>query len=304
MTLRSSFVKKFGDNLLENVSLSNYSWFNLGGNAEYFYKAKDKNQLIEFLKEVRNKNLKTTIIGAGSNILFRDKGVRGAVIKLGKDFSFIKMVDKNILEVGAATLDRMVANFAKDNNLGNLEFLSCIPGSIGGAIAMNSGCYDNDISKVLLSIKAIHKNGLSEIEIKKEDIKFLYRGNNLPDDLIIISAKLKGSIKKKNIIEKKQSDLISRKKTSQPSQIKTCGSTFKNISKDKKAWMLIKAAGCDNLKEGDAMISKKHCNFFVNNGNARSLDIENLINKVKKKVFEKTGINLELEIKIIGEKKI
>ena len=304
MTLRSSFVKKFGDNLLENVSLSNYSWFNLGGNAEYFYKAKDKNQLIEFLKEVRNKNLKTTIIGAGSNILFRDKGVRGAVIKLGKDFSFIKMVDKNILEVGAATLDRMVANFAKDNNLGNLEFLSCIPGSIGGAIAMNSGCYDNDISKVLLSIKAIHKNEFSEIEIKKEDIKFLYRGNNLPDDLIIISAKLKGSIKKKNIIEKKQSDLISRKKTSQPSQIKTCGSTFKNISKDKKAWMLIKAAGCDNLKEGDAMISKKHCNFFVNNGNARSLDIENLINKVKKKVFEKTGINLELEIKIIGEKKI
>ena len=304
MTLRSSFVKKFGDNLLENVSLSNYSWFNLGGNAEYFYKAKDKNQLIEFLKEARNKNLKTTIIGAGSNILFRDKGVRGAVIKLGKDFSFIKMVDKNILEVGAATLDRMVANFAKDNNLGNLEFLSCIPGSIGGAIAMNSGCYDNDISKVLLSIKAIHKNGLSEIEIKKEDIKFLYRGNNLPDDLIIISAKLKGTINKKNIIEKKQSDLISRKKTSQPSQIKTCGSTFKNISKDKKAWRLIKAAGCDNLKEGDAMISKKHCNFFVNNGNARSLDIENLINKVKKKVFEKTGINLELEIKIIGEKKI
>jgi len=304
MTLRISFAKNFGDNLLENVSLSNYSWFNLGGNAEYFYKAKDKNQLIEFLKEARNKNLKTTIIGAGSNILFRDKGVRGAVIKLGKDFSFIKMVDKNILEVGAATLDRMVANFAKDNNLGNLEFLSCIPGSIGGAIAMNSGCYDNDISKVLLSIKAIHKNGLSEIEIKKEDIKFLYRGNNLPDDLIIISAKLKGTINKKNIIEKKQSDLISRKKTSQPSQIKTCGSTFKNISKDKKAWMLIKAAGCDNLKEGDAMISKKHCNFFVNNGNARSLDIENLINKVKKKVFEKTGINLELEIKIIGEKKI
>jgi UDP-N-acetylmuramate dehydrogenase len=301
MTFENSLIKKFGDNLLENVSLSNYSWFNLGGNAEYLYKAKDKNQLIEFLKEARNKNLKTTIIGAGSNILFRDKGVKGAVVKLGKDFSFIKMVDKNILEVGAATLDRKVANFAKDNNLGNLEFLSCIPGSIGGAITMNSGCYDNDISKVLLSIKAINKNELSEIEIKKEDIKFLYRGNNLSDDLIFISAKLKGSINKKDTIEKKQFDLISRKKTSQPSQIKTCGSTFKNLSKDKKAWMLIKEAGCDNLKEGDAMISKKHCNFFVNNGSAKSLDIENLINKVKKKVFEKTGVNLELEIKIIGE---
>ena len=301
MTLENSFIKKFGDNLLENISLSNYSWFNLGGNAEYFYKAKDKNQLIEFLKEARNKNLKTTIIGAGSNILFRDKGVKGAVVKLGKDFSFIKMVNKNTLEVGAATLDRKVANFAKDNNLSNLEFLSCIPGSIGGAITMNSGCYDSDISQVLLSIKAIHKKELSEIEIKKEDIKFLYRGNNLSDDLIFISAKLKGSINKKDTIEKKQSDLISRKKLSQPSQIKTCGSTFKNLSKDKKAWMLIKEAGCDNLKEGDAMISKKHCNFFVNNGNAKSLDIENLINKVKKKVFEKTGVNLELEIKIIGE---
>jgi len=301
MTLENSFIKKFGDNLLENVSLSNYSWFNLGGNAEYFYKAKDKNQLIEFLKEARNKNLKTTIIGAGSNILFRDKGVKGAVIKLGKDFSFIKMVNKNTLEVGAATLDRKVANFARDNNLSNFEFLSCIPGSIGGAITMNSGCYDSDISQVLLSIKAIHKKELSEIEIKKEDIKFLYRGNNLSDDLIFISAKLKGSINKKDTIEKKQSDLISRKKLSQPSQIKTCGSTFKNLSKDKKAWMLIKEAGCDNLKEGDAMISKKHCNFFVNNGSAKSLDIENLINKVKKKVFEKTGVNLELEIKIVGE---
>ena len=301
MTLENSFIKKFGDNLLENVRLSNYSWFNLGGNAEYFYKAKDKNQLIEFLKEARNKNLKTTIIGAGSNILFRDKGVKGAVIKLGKDFSFIKMVNKNTLEVGAATLDRKVANFAKDNNLSNLEFLSCIPGSIGGAITMNSGCYNSDISQVLLSIKAIHKKELSEIEIKKEDIKFLYRGNNLSDDLIFISAKLKGSINKKDTIEKKQSDLIRRKKLSQPSQIKTCGSTFKNLSKDKKAWKLIKEAGCDNLKEGDAMISKKHCNFFVNNGSAKSLDIENLINKVKKKVFEKTGVNLELEIKIIGE---
>ena len=301
MILENSFIKKFGDNLLENVSLSNYSWFNLGGNAEYFYKAKDKNQLIEFLKEARNKNLKTTIIGAGSNILFRDKGVKGAVIKLGKDFSFIKMVNKNTLEVGAATLDRKVANFAKDNNLSNFEFLSCIPGSIGGAITMNSGCYDSDISQVLLSLKAIHRKELSEIEIKKEDIKFLYRGNNLSDDLIFISAKLKGSINKKDTIEKKQSDLISRKKLSQPSQIKTCGSTFKNLSKDKKAWKLIKEAGCDNLKEGDAMISKKHCNFFVNNGSAKSLDIENLINKVKKKVFEKTGVNLELEIKIIGE---
>ena len=233
--------------------------------------------------------------------MFRDKGVKGAVIKLGRDFSFTRIIDKTTLDIGAATLDRKVANFAKENNLGNLEFLSCIPGSIGGAVIMNSGCYNNDISKVLISIKAIDINNFKEIEIKKDDIKFSYRGTNLPDNLIIISAKLRCTITKKKEIEKKQSSLIEKKKLSQPSQIKTCGSTFKNISKDKKAWMLIKEAGCTSFKEGDATISQKHFNFFVNNGHAKSSDIENLIERVKKKVYEKTGVNLELEIKIIGE---
>ena len=301
MSIDLIFTKRFGDNFNKNVSLSNYSWFNLGGKAEYFYKAKNKNQLKDFLAEAKKKNLKTTILGAGSNTLFRDNGVKGAVIKLGQDFSYVKLIEKDIIEVGAATLDRKVANFAKDNNLGNLEFLSCIPGSIGGAIIMNSGCYENEISKVLISFQAIDKNKLTEIEIKKEDIKFSYRGTNLHDDLIIISAKLKGRISDKNIIEQKQLNLIEIKKKSQPSQIKTCGSTFKNISNDIKAWMLIKEAGCDQFKEGDAVISKKHCNFFVNEGNAKSADIENLINKVKKQVYERTGTKLELEIKIIGE---
>ena len=134
--------------------------------------------------------------------------------------------------------------------------------TVGGAIIMNSGCYDNDISKILVSIKAIDKNNLSEIEIKKEDIKFFYRGTDLSKDLIIISAKFKGVLGKKDEIEKKQLDLIERKKQSQPSQVKTCGSTFKNISKDKKAWKLIKESGCVNFKEGDASISEKHCNFL------------------------------------------
>ncbi len=301
MILNSNFLKKFEGNINQNVNLSNYSWFNLGGNAEYFYKAKDKDQLIEFLKETKRKKLKTTILGAGSNTLFRDNGVKGAVIKLGNDFSYTKLTDKNILEVGAATLDRRVANFAKENSIGNLEFLSCIPGSIGGAVIMNSGCYENDISRILVSFKAIDKNKLTEIEIKKEDIKFSYRGSDLPDNLIIISAKLRGAFSKKEMIEKKQLNFIERKKMSQPSQIKTCGSTFKNLTRDKKAWMLIKEAGCENYREGDATISKKHCNFFVNDGNAKSSDIENLIKKVKKKVYEKTGVDLELEIKIIGE---
>ncbi len=301
MISQSDVKKKFGNNFSTNVNLSNYSWFNLGGNAEYFFKAKDENQLREFLGMAKENNLKTTLIGAGSNTLFRDNGVKGVVIKLGQEFSYTKLIDKNILHVGAATLDRKVANFAKENNLGNFEFLSCIPGSIGGAIIMNSGCYDNDISKILISIKVIDKNNLSEFEIEKKDIKFFYRGTNLSNNLIILSAKLKGFSEKKDIIEKKQNELIEKKKLAQPSRIKTCGSTFKNISENKKAWMLIKKAGCDQFKVGDAMISQKHCNFFVNNGNAKSIDIENLIEKVKLKVFEETGIKLELEIKIVGE---
>ena len=303
MKIENNIMKKFSKNISERVKLSNYSWFNLGGRAQYFYKATDKDELIKFLKELKKKNYKITILGAGSNILFRDNGVTGVVLKLSKEFSFINLESKDVLEVGAATLDRKVANFARDNNLGNLEFLSCIPGSIGGAIKMNSGCYNNDISKVLLSLKAIDINNPIEIEIKKEDIRFLYRGTNLPEDLIITSAKLKGIISKKDVIEKKQSELIEKKKLSQPNQIKTCGSTFKNISEEKKAWKLIKESGCDKLKEGDAVISPKHCNFFVNNGNAKSSDIESLIYKVKKIVQEKTGENLELEIKIIGDKK-
>ena len=301
MIFEKNFIKKFEKSLSENVKLSIYSWFNLGGNADYFFKPKNINHLKEFLKEVHEKNLKTTILGAGSNTLFRDNGVRGVVIKLGKDFSFIKKIEENILEVGAATLDRKVANFALENNFKNLEFLACIPGSIGGAVIMNSGCYDNDISKLLVSIKVFDKKKLIEKEIKKENIKFFYRGTDLSNDFIILSAKLKCYPGDKSEIEKKQNDLIERKKTSQPSQIKTCGSTFKNINKDKKAWMLIKEAGCTDFTEGDAAISKKHCNFFVNNGKAKSKDIENLVKKVQKRVLEKTGVNLELEIKIEGE---
>jgi UDP-N-acetylmuramate dehydrogenase len=301
MILTNDLIEKFGSSISADVKLSNYSWFNLGGNADYFYRAKSIEQLLNFLEHAKKNNLKVTILGAGSNTLFRDKGVRGVVIKLSQDFSYIKKVDKNIIDIGAATLDRKVANYAKENNLSNLEFLSCIPGSIGGAIIMNSGCYGYDISKVLKSVQVVDIKSLSKFEIKKEDIKFSYRGTNLSKNLIIISARFEGVVSNKEDIEKKQLELTKKKKSSQPSQIKTCGSTFKNLSEDKKAWMLIKQAGCENFKEGDAKISEKHCNFFVNNGNAKSSDIENLIKKVKTRVYEKTGIKLELEIKILGE---
>ena len=223
------------------------------------------------------------------------------VIKLGSSFSKIKLIDENIIQAGSAALDKRISNFAKENSIGQLEFLSCIPGSIGGAVVMNSGCYGADISKILISIEVIDIENCIEKEIKHDDIKFFYRGVNLSKKLIITSVKLKGKSESKDIIEKIQNDMILKKKITQPSQIKTCGSTFKNVNLKKKAWEIIKETGCDNFKEGDAVISKKHCNFFVNNGNATSADIEKLINRVKKSVKMKTGVDLELEIKIIGE---
>ncbi len=301
--MKQDIIKKFSKNVSTNIELSKYSWFNLGGPAELFFKPENKNQLIEFLKHSKENNLKITVLGAGSNTLIRDEGIKGVVIKLGPSFSKIELINENTIQVGAATLDRKISNFAKENGIGSLEFLSCIPGSIGGAVIMNSGCYGCDISKVLTSITVIDVENCIEKQIPREDIDFFYRGTNLPSNLIITAVKLKGTVAEKQLIEKKQLQMLEQKKLSQPSQIKTCGSTFKNLHNEKKAWQLIKETGCDKFFEGDAVISKKHCNFFVNNGNAKSSDIEKLINKVKKTVNDKTGINLELEIKIIGEKK-
>ncbi len=301
MTMHQELISKYSDSISKCINLSNYSWFNLGGPAEFLFKPKDKNQLLEFLEDNKKNNMKITVLGAGSNTLIRDNGIKGVVIKLGQSFSKIKLLDKCLIEAGSATSDRKISNFAKENEIGNLEFLSCIPGSIGGGIIMNSGCYGNDISKVLVSIKAIDINECKEKVINREEIEFFYRGSNLSKNLIITSVILEGKVDKQEIIAKKQSEMIFKKKLSQPSQIKTCGSTFKNLNNEKKAWQLIKETGCENLREGDATISKKHCNFFVNNGKAKSSDIEKLINRVKKRVSEKAGVNLELEIKIIGE---
>jgi UDP-N-acetylmuramate dehydrogenase len=287
---------KFGNRILINEKLSNYSWFNLGGKADIFFKPKNIEDIFVFLEEIKPQ--KFTVLGAGSNTLIRDGGIEGITIKLSSSFSYINLVSKNIIEVGAATPDKKIADFAMENSLTGLEFLACIPGSIGGAVRMNTGCYGDDISKIFHSIKTINIQGEIK-EILAKDIKFSYRGSKLEQNLIITSVKLTGKEGLKKEIEEKQKAMVERKKNSQPSQIKTCGSTFKN-TKDKKAWELIKESNCERLKVGDAEISEKHCNFFVNKGNATSKDLEELINKVKNTVYQKTKVNLELEIKIIG----
>ena len=291
--------KKISGQILFDESLSKHSWFNLGGPAKVIFKPKNLNELSIFLKNCKEFN-KIKVLGAGSNTLIRDGGFDGVIIKLGKSFSHLSLLGQNILIAGASALDKNVSNFALENSLSGFEFLSCIPGTIGGGIRMNSGCYGEDISKILISVQVMDLSGKLKV-VHSSDIKFSYRGCNLDNSLIFISATFKGKNDSNPNIQKKIINLVERKKKDQPSKIKTCGSTFKN-PENNKAWSLIKDSGCAGMKMGDAHISEKHCNFFINKGNAKSEDLENLIYQVKNRVLNKTGIKLELELEIIGEK--
>ena len=290
---------KISGELQFDENLSKHSWFSLGGAAKVVFRPKTLNELSIFLKNIREFD-KIRVLGVGSNTLIRDGGFNGIIIKLGKSFSHLSLFDENKIISGASALDKNVSNFALKNSLSGFEFLSCIPGTIGGGIRMNSGCYGEDISKIMVSVQVMDFSGKIRV-IYSSDIKFSYRGSNLDNKLIFISATFQGKKNNKPNIQKKINNLVERKKKDQPSKIKTCGSTFKNPG-SRKAWKLIKDSGCAGMSVGDAYISEKHCNFFVNRGHSKSSDLENLIYKVKSKVLDKTGINLELELQIIGEK--
>ncbi len=293
-----SIKKKISSKISFNENLSKFSWFNLGGAAKVVFRPENLKELSFFLKEIKDFNT-IKVLGAGSNTLIRDGGFDGVIIKFGKSFSHISLFDSNTIIAGASVLDKNISNFALENSLSGFEFLSCIPGTIGGAVRMNSGCYGQDVSKILVSIQAMDLNGNIKI-IKSSDIKFYYRGSDLAENLVFISATFKGKKIEKSVINKNINYFIIKKKNDQPSKIKTCGSTFKNPLNN-KAWKLIKDSGCEKMKVGDAQFSDKHCNFLINKGNAKSKDFESLIQQVKSKVLNKTGINLELEIKVIGE---
>ena len=295
----NNIKSKISGKISFNESLSKLSWFNLGGPAKVLFRPKNLQELSIFLKEIKGIN-KIKVLGAGSNTLIRDGGFNGVIIKFGKNFSHVSLFNPNTIIAGASVLDKDVSNFALKNSLSGFEFLSCIPGTVGGAIRMNSGCYEEDISGILVSLQVVDFNGNIKV-IPSSDIKFHYRGSNLNDNLIFISATFKGNKGDKFNIQDKINNFVEKKKLTQPSKIKTCGSTFKN-PENNKAWKLIKDSGCSGMQVGDAQISQKHCNFFVNNGKAKSADLEKLIYQVKNKVLDKTGTNLELELQIIGEK--
>jgi UDP-N-acetylmuramate dehydrogenase len=282
----------------ENFQIKN--WFDVGGKAEIMFKPADIEDLQFFLKNCSDE-IKINIIGAASNIIIRDEGISGVVIKLGSEFAKIYSENQTLI-AGAAALCKNVALTARDYELANLEFFTGIPGSIGGAIAMNAGCYDNDVAKTLISVKAIDYQG-NLVEIKNKDLAFSYRKNGLAEKFIFVEGKFGCEKSLFAEVDQKIKELNKKREEAQPIRAKTGGSTFKNPDilnpNAKKAWQLIDESGCRGMKINDAQFSEKHCNFMINNANASASDLIELGNKVKKIVKEKTSIDLEWEIKIL-----
>ncbi|MDA9697283.1 UDP-N-acetylmuramate dehydrogenase [Candidatus Pelagibacter sp.] len=292
-------VSEFNSNLKFDYDLKKKNWFNIGGKTKAFYKADNLKELIKFLKKIQDKE-KIFILGAGSNTLISDKKFDGVVIKLSKNFNNISLHSEQIIVAGSAVNDKTLSEFAMENSLGGFEFLSCIPGTIGGGIKMNAGCFQREFKDILISIQAVNKSG-QVITIPAKDINFKYRDSGLSEDLIFLSASFKGFKKDKNLIKNEIRLLKEKKEQAQPTKIKTSGSTFKNPvdQSDKKVWQLIKESVPLEKSFGDASISEKHCNFFVNKGNAKFEDMKKLINFVYESVLKKTGVKLETEIKIL-----
>jgi UDP-N-acetylmuramate dehydrogenase len=285
-----------------NVDLSKTSWFRVGGKAQILFFPKDADDLEFFLKN-KPSDLRITILGACSNVIIKDGGIEGMVIKLGGGFAKMSH-QKNIITVGAANLCFNAALYTKIHGLSDLEFLSSIPGNVGGAIAMNAGCYGNDISKTLISAKAIDFEG-NVFDIFNEDFGFKYRGNSLDKNLIFIEGSFEVGQSTLKEVGVKIADFAAKREASQPIRQKTGGSTFKNPDPEKSggrsAWQLVAEAGCRGFKVGDAQMSEKHCNFMINIGEAKAQDLIDLGNLVIDKVKEKTGVVLEWEIKSIGK---
>ena len=299
----SEELKKFSNEISSKIyfeyDLKKSNWFNIGGKTKIYFRADNLHDLICFLKKFGNKE-KIYILGVGSNTLISDNTYDGVVIRLGKNFSNISILPNGLIVVGSACLDKKLSDFALENEVGGFEFLACIPGTVGGGLKMNAGCFNNEFKDILISIQAIDKEG-RVLTIPANKVIFKYRGNDLPEDLIFLSASFKGKKKDKDKIKKKIFELKNRKDSTQPTKIKTSGSTFKNPidQSNKKVWQLIKESVPLDTSFGDACISDKHCNFFVNKNNASFDDMNKLIKFVQDAVQKKTGIILEKEIKIL-----
>ena len=294
--------------ITKDKNLSQITWLRVGGPADLFFMPADIKDLIDFLK-ILPKEIDVFIIGVGSNLLVRDGGIRGAVIRLGSGFKNISFRNNRII-AGASALDAHVASKAADNGL-DLTFLRTIPGSIGGAIRMNAGCYGSYVADHFISAKVLNRSG-ELFNLSSKDLEFSYRQCNIPEEYIILEAIFEAKSGEPSDLHAKMKNQLAKRDASQPSKERTAGSTFRNPSgfsstgetddiHDLKAWKLIDDAGMRGATCGGAKISEKHSNFLINTGTATAYDLENLGELVRKSVFKKSKVKLEWELIRVGE---
>jgi len=282
----------------QHAPLHKLTWFKVGGPADILFTPEDKQDLIDFLKKLP-RHIPVMPLGVGSNLLVRDGGINGVVIRFGKKFSSIK-IDGTILNVGAGCPDISVASAARDAGIAGLEFLRGVPGTMGGALKMNAGAYGSEIADVFVTAEAVDRAGNLHL-LNPEQMGFSYRHTAVPEDYIFVGASLRGRVGQKAGIAARMKEIGAAREESQPLRSRTGGSTFKNPDGD-KAWKLVDGAGCRGMRIGGAQVSEKHCNFLINQGGATAHDIENLGEEIRRRVMNNSGINLEWEIQIVGEK--
>jgi UDP-N-acetylmuramate dehydrogenase len=287
---------------IEAQALSDLTWFRVGGPAEVLFQPADSEDLSDFLAN-RPEHIPVTTIGVGSNLLVRDGGIPGVVIRLGRGFNQIKC-EGNQVTAGAAALDVMVAKQAQKASIGGLEFFRGIPGTIGGALRMNAGSYGTETKDVLVSCSGFDEKGIRH-EFDVSEMGFSYRHSDIPENIIFVEAIFQGHPEEPEKILARMEKITDSREASQPVRSRTGGSTFKNpdpaISDGRKAWQLIDAAGCRGLTIGGARVSDQHCNFLINEGEATAGDLENLGEEVRARVSADTGVKLQWEIRRIGK---
>ena len=290
--------------MVPDASLAEHTWFRVGGPAEALFRPVDVDDLSHFLARCPQ-DIPVTVLGLASNVLIRDGGIPGVVVKLGPNFASIKVVGAT-LTAGAAAVDMNVARTSQSAGIAGFEFLSGIPGTIGGGLRLNAGAYGREFKDVVTKVVALDRAGNKQT-LYNDQMDFGYRHCGIPKDWIFIEATMDGEPGDPGEIQRKIQEIQQSRTTSQPIRDKTCGSTFANPENDpegRKVWQLIDAAGCRGLKIGHAKVSEKHSNFLINTGHATAAEIEALGEEVRRRVREKTGVELRWEIQRLGVKKM
>lgn len=293
-------IPKVAGRLTHDAPLAPLVWFKSGGNAEWLFEPKDVADLQAFLREI-DPATPVMALGLGSNLIVRDGGVTGVVVRLGKAFAKVQKTGEMVLDCGAGASGILVSSTARDNGIAGLEFLRSIPGTVGGFVRMNGGAYGGEVKDILVDCDVVHRDG-DLVTLSAEELHYSYRHSELPDGAIVVAARFRGQPGESEAIQAEMDRISASREASQPLRSKTGGSTFKNPD-GHKAWQLVDEAGCRGLQIGGAQVSEKHTNFLINTGDATSADIEALGEEVRARVRANSGVDLHWEIQRVGETK-